>query len=112
MNFFFLHCSLYNHDELCVVLDYVKELMYFGINGQKVEENDIGIISPYKKQYNSIKEKLNLRRWFNIEVGSVEMFQGNEKPIIIASFVRSGTNTLGFLNNARVRSMSSICINI
>lgn len=102
--------SLYNHAELCVVLNYVKELMYYGINGQKVSETDIGIISPYKKQYRSIKEKLNLRRWFKIEVGSVEMFQGNEKPIIIASFVRSGTHTLGFLNNARVRSSCLITI--
>lgn len=97
-----MNCSLYNYDELCAVLDYVKELMYYGINGKKISESDIGIISPYKKQYQAIKEKLNLRRWFNIEVGSVEMFQGNEKPIIIASFVRSGTFNLGFLNDVRV----------
>ncbi|KNC24203.1 hypothetical protein FF38_02178 [Lucilia cuprina] len=93
--------SLYNLRELEVVMDYVKDLMYFGINGKPVQESDIGIISPYKKQYRRIQEELNIRKWFNIETGSVETFQGKEKDIIIVSFVRSGTHNLGFLDNPR-----------
>lgn len=83
-------------------MDYLKELMYFGINGQQLSETDIGIISPYKKQYKLIQEELNLRKWFNIETGSVEIFQGKEKEVIIVSFVRSGTQSLGFLDSPRV----------
>ncbi|XP_065368580.1 uncharacterized protein LOC135961041 isoform X2 [Calliphora vicina] len=93
--------SLYNLHELHVVMDYVKDLMYFGINGKPVKESDIGIISPYKKQYKRIQEELNIRKWFSIETGSVETFQGKEKDIIIVSFVRSGTRNLGFLDSPR-----------
>uniref|UniRef100_A0A1I8Q9M8 C2H2-type domain-containing protein n=1 Tax=Stomoxys calcitrans TaxID=35570 RepID=A0A1I8Q9M8_STOCA len=93
--------SSYNFDEINIVMEYVKDLMYFGINGQEVQQSDIGVISPYKKQYIRIREELNLRRWYQIETGSVENFQGKEKNIIIVSFVRSNTPTLGFLENPR-----------
>lgn len=83
-------------------MDYVKDLMYFGINGDKLDQTDIGIISPYKNQYQRIQEQLNMRNWNQIDCGSVELFQGKEKQIIIVSFVRSFTEKLGFLNNSRV----------
>lgn len=83
-------------------MDYVKDLMYFGINGEKLSQTDIGIISPYKNQYQRIQEQLNMRSWHQIDCGSVELFQGKEKQIIIVSFVRSFTEKLGFLNNSRV----------
>lgn len=83
-------------------MDYVKDLMYFGINGEKLSQTDIGIISPYKNQYQRIQEQLNMRNWHQIDCGSVELFQGKEKQIIIVSFVRSFTEKLGFLNNSRV----------
>lgn len=83
-------------------MDYVKDLMYFGINGEKLSQTDIGIISPYKSQYQRIQEQLNMRSWHQIDCGSVELFQGKEKQIIIVSFVRSFTEKLGFLNNSRV----------
>lgn len=83
-------------------MDYIKDLMFFGLNGKKLQQSDIGVISPYKRQYQRIQEELNLRKWFEIETGSVETFQGKEKPIIIVSFVRSCTSTLGFLENPRV----------
>uniref|UniRef100_A0A1B0B4E4 DNA2/NAM7 helicase-like C-terminal domain-containing protein n=1 Tax=Glossina palpalis gambiensis TaxID=67801 RepID=A0A1B0B4E4_9MUSC len=82
-------------------MDYVKDFLYYGINGEPVNEADIGIISPYKKQYQCIQEQLNLRKWFKIETGAVESFQGREKPIIIVSFVRSRMESLGFLKNPR-----------
>uniref|UniRef100_A0A1A9ZI42 C2H2-type domain-containing protein n=1 Tax=Glossina pallidipes TaxID=7398 RepID=A0A1A9ZI42_GLOPL len=84
-----------------IIMDYVKDFLYYGINGEPINEADIGIISPYKKQYQCIQEQLNLRKWFKIETGAVESFQGREKPIIIVSFVRSRTETLGFLKNPR-----------
>ncbi|XP_017129698.1 uncharacterized protein LOC108147578 [Drosophila elegans] len=93
--------SLCNNKEIDAVMDYVKDLMYFGINGEKVLESDIGIISPYKNQYQRIQEQLNMRNWSQIDCGSVELFQGKEKQVIIVSFVRSFTPKLGFLNNER-----------
>ncbi|XP_039480377.1 uncharacterized protein LOC120444635 [Drosophila santomea] len=93
--------SLCNNKEIDVVMDYVKDLMYFGLNGEKLLQTDIGIISPYKNQYQRIQEQLNMRNWSQIDCGSVELFQGKEKPVVIVSFVRSFTPKLGFLNNER-----------
>ncbi|ALC41938.1 CG6701, partial [Drosophila busckii] len=93
--------SLCNNKEIDAVMDYVKDLMYFGIDGEKLKQTDIGIISPYKNQYQRIQEQLNMRNWHHIDCGSVELFQGKEKQIIIVSFVRSFTEKLGFLNNSR-----------
>ncbi|XP_022223596.2 uncharacterized protein LOC111074918 [Drosophila obscura] len=93
--------SLCNNKEIDTVMDYVKDLMYFGINGKQVAQTDIGIISPYKNQYQRIQEQLNMRNWSQIDCGSVELFQGKEKQIIIVSFVRSFTPKLGFLDNQR-----------
>ncbi|KAH8300631.1 hypothetical protein KR018_000086, partial [Drosophila ironensis] len=93
--------SLCNNKEIDAVMDYVKDLMYFGLKGEKVAQTDIGIISPYKNQYQRIQEQLNMRSWSQIDCGSVELFQGKEKQVIIVSFVRSFTPKLGFLENQR-----------
>ncbi|EDV37969.1 uncharacterized protein Dana_GF11149, isoform B [Drosophila ananassae] len=93
--------SLCNNKEIDAVMDYVKDLMYFGLNGEKIAQTDIGIISPYKNQYQRIQEQLNMRSWSQIDCGSVELFQGKEKQVIIVSFVRSFTPKLGFLDNER-----------
>lgn len=94
--------SMFNYQEIGIVIKYVQELMFFGLSGQKVSEKDIGIVSPYKKQCNMIKRELEQRNWFDIDVGSAETYQGKEKPIVIMSTVRSNTKTIGFLNNIRV----------
>uniref|UniRef100_T1GJ05 DNA2/NAM7 helicase-like C-terminal domain-containing protein n=1 Tax=Megaselia scalaris TaxID=36166 RepID=T1GJ05_MEGSC len=88
--------SLYNTDEIEIVMKYINILLKKG-----VEETDIGIVSPYRKQYSIIKSRLEKARLNYIEVGSPEIFQGKEKPVIIASTVRSNTETIGFLNNQR-----------
>ncbi|XP_017069246.1 uncharacterized protein LOC108106578 [Drosophila eugracilis] len=93
--------SLCNNKEIDAVMDYVKDLMYFGLNGEKLQQTDIGIISPYKNQYQRIQEQLNMRNWSQIDCGSVELFQGKEKQVIIVSFVRSFTPKLGFLTSER-----------
>ena len=72
-------------------------------------QRDIGIITPYNRQAKVIKDllishnytlrpKLNQigRPSYDIAVGSVEMFQGSERKIIIVSTVRS-FGSLGFL---------------
>ncbi|XP_052781179.1 RNA helicase Mov10l1-like isoform X2 [Mya arenaria] len=71
--------------------------------------DDVGIITPYRKQVEKIRlmiDKLGLAR---VKVGSVEEFQGQERPVIIISTVRSNEDlvgfderhTLGFLSNPK-----------
>lgn len=84
---------------------YVDDLLENGLgDGRKLEESDIGIISPYRNQYMTIQEELNVARKFQIETGSAEIYRGKEKAVIIASFVRSRTKSIGFLKNPKVRT--------
>ena len=61
-----------------------------------MNEEDIGIISPYADQVKIIQENTP------IEVKTVDGFQGREKEIIIISTVRSNDNgNIGFLSDLR-----------
>lgn len=74
-------------------------------NGDRIRPitlNDIGIISPYKKQCKKIRAACRNHYWDGIQIGSVEVFQGKEKPIIIVSTVRSDGRNIGFLDNPKV----------
>ena len=42
--------SFFNPEELFVVVDYVKKLLDF-----KVDEDDIGIITPYRRQVQKLR---------------------------------------------------------
>ncbi|CAN9498960.1 unnamed protein product [Ophioblennius macclurei] len=74
-----------------------------------VAVSDIGIISPYKKQCEKIRVLLGKVGLFDIKVGSVEEFQGQEFLVIILSTVRSNESEmnedlqkmLGFLSNPK-----------
>lgn len=81
--------SYFNRLEIQIVTNYVEKLMTTRLSGLKVTEKDIGIIAPYRKQVQKIRQFLNNKRYPNIDVASVEEFQGQEKLIIIISTVRS-----------------------
>jgi len=51
--------------------------------------SDIGVIAPYRKQVQKIREALKRNQLDKIVVGSVEEFQGREARVIIISTVRS-----------------------
>ncbi|XP_055703999.1 putative helicase mov-10-B.1 isoform X1 [Phlebotomus papatasi] len=94
--------SLYNRREIARVLFYIEELLKDEkIFGRKITQKCIGVISPYKKQCQKIKYACMYRKWEDIDVGSVEKFQGQEKPVIIISTVRSLMRGLGFLSNPK-----------
>ncbi|KAJ3382431.1 Helicase MOV-10, partial [Entophlyctis sp. JEL0112] len=71
--------------------------------------NDIGIITPYRKQIDKIRLQLKKHGWENVMVGSVEEFQGGEKKVILLSTVRSSSQwvrrdqkfNIGFLCNPK-----------
>ncbi|KAH8234477.1 hypothetical protein KR038_011898, partial [Drosophila bunnanda] len=93
--------SSYNQLEAQVVCWYVKRLLTGGLGrGKVVSQDDIGIIAPYTAQGKLITRLLVTQGHANVEVGSVETYQGREKPIIIASLVRSFAN-MGFMRNPR-----------
>lgn len=93
-------CNLKEVDEL---LTTVKQLVENCFNGKIVKSSVIGIISPYLKQKELIRQKCE--RFEGITIGSAETFQAKERPIIIISTVRTGGNC-GFLSDARVREFS------
>ena len=83
--------SIVNHIEARIALKVANDYMKAG-----VDETDIGIISPYADQVKLISEKTD------IEVKTVDGFQGREKEIIIISTVRSNEfGQIGFLKDLR-----------
>uniref|UniRef100_A0A182K9G5 Uncharacterized protein n=1 Tax=Anopheles christyi TaxID=43041 RepID=A0A182K9G5_9DIPT len=93
--------SYWNGQEANMVYEYVQILMNEEINGKIVQQEDIGIVTPYSKQVEFIKYGLSMLGLDNIEVGSAEQYQGREKPVIIISTVRSNRTTVGFLADPR-----------
>ncbi|XP_044315485.1 putative helicase mov-10-B.2 isoform X2 [Drosophila rhopaloa] len=93
--------SSYNQLEANVLCWYVKRLLNDGLGkGRTVSQEDIGIVAPYTAQGKLVTQLLQSQGHPNVEVGSVETYQGREKPIIIASLVRSFAN-MGFMRNPR-----------
>ena len=63
-------------------------------------DDQIGIISPYSAQVSLIRELLPSES--QVEVGTVDGFQGLEKEVVIFSTVRSNPQgSIGFLNDSR-----------
>ncbi|XP_043098693.1 putative helicase mov-10-B.1 [Puntigrus tetrazona] len=107
--------SFFNVTEIEVIVSYLNKLIQTqGKKGlPKLSTNDIGIITPYRKQVEKIQKALKtvaeLNKWKDIKVGSVEEFQGQERKVIIVSTVRSSVNyvkmdqdfNIGFLSNEK-----------
>ncbi|KXJ70475.1 putative helicase MOV-10 [Aedes albopictus] len=93
--------SYYNQKEIELVEFYTRQILSDGINGRSIEQAAIGVISPYKKQCIKLKQMCQRHGWNEIDVGSVEAFQGREKPIMILTTVRSGATGVGFLSNVK-----------
>ena len=81
-----------------------------------VLDEEMGIITPYNAQVNLISRKLEPLH-SNIEVNSVDGFQGREKEVILISTVRSNpSHSVGFLGNKRrmnvaiTRARTFICL--
>ena len=84
--------SRYNPQEAETVKLVVEKLKNLGIDTE-----DIGIITPYKDHEEFLKTVIP-----DIEVKTVDGFQGREKEVIIISLVRSNLNEdIGFLEDLR-----------
>jgi DNA polymerase III delta prime subunit len=103
--------SWFNREEADTVLDLVQELvLHTDTNGVHITADDVGVITPYRKQVDHLKGKIrhypHLR---DVKIGTTEIFQGKEKKIIIITAVRSRSEyiqfddkfKLGFLKNPK-----------
>lgn len=77
-----------NKYESCLVLHLVDALLSNDISCE-----EIGIITPYRKQKNHIIKLLN-NKGINIECDTIYRFQGREKDVIIISFCKSLNKSL------------------
>lgn len=75
-------------------------------------KHDIGIIAPYREQIKKIKDLVStskLENFYNdqIEINTVDSFQGREKDIILLSMTRSNEDgEIGFLKDYRRMNVS------
>jgi predicted DNA helicase len=84
--------SKYNPQEAQTVKDIVNRLKEVGVMPE-----DIGIITPYKDHEEYLKKIIP-----DVEVKTVDGFQGREKEVIIISLVRSNPDEeIGFLDDLR-----------
>jgi len=84
--------SLYNVGELRLLKRAWDELLAQGVRPEQV-----GIVTPYRAQLSRLRELLP-----GVEAGTVNAFQGREKDVILASFVRSNPEQeLGFVADPR-----------
>lgn len=95
--------SLFNSEEIDMVLKYVNVLLQTKKCKRTLTELDIGIVTPYKMQAEEIQERCKLAFLTEITVGTAAVLQGQEKPVIIISTVSMG-NVSEFAANFRVTS--------
>ncbi len=81
-------------------VEVVEKVLHDLIEGNLIEQKDIGIITPYRSQASFLREMLKESRWEDVEVGTVHTFQGREKRYIIFDLVEAlGTRKIGILLN-------------
>ena len=90
--------SIANHEEALVVEMLLRKFLHLG-----VAASDVGVISPYWAQVALLRHLI----WSdsvcrNVEVRTVDGYQGREKELILLSLVRSNAEkTVGFLRESR-----------
>ena len=86
--------SRFNLSEADLVLKMVRELLDSGLSA-----TEIAVISPYSAQVRLLRERLKQPE---MEIDSVDGFQGREKEAIVVSLVRSNRDgEIGFLEDVR-----------
>lgn len=95
--------SYFNMAEVQMVISWVSKLIKSSWDGKTVCLDDIGIVSPYKKQCNVIRDELTKLGYGKITIGSAEVFQGQQRRIMFISTVRSGDD-LGFVSDDQVNT--------
>ncbi len=91
--------SYYNPDEYFILREYIDQ------NRERFLGASIGIISPYRQQVKFIREQVSAEDTFknlDVQVDTIDAFQGQEKDAILISLVRSNDQSaIGFLADER-----------
>ncbi len=94
--------SVYNPEEANFVLKYLSDFL------NDLDKNySVAVISPYKQQVELLKENIRsydslVPFYDNIDINTVDSFQGQERDIVYISLTRSNTdNAIGFLSDIR-----------
>ena len=88
-----------NPEEALLIKQMVNSLLRSGMQAK-----DIAVISPYKDQVDLLDREVDTE---NLEVKSVDGFQGREKEVVIISLTRSNKkNAIGFLEDVRRLNVS------
>ena len=99
--------SLSNKGEADLVFKHLELLLQQYQNAGETTKLDIGIISPYKEQRELLKESLQNFDYTQylvneLDVKTIDGFQGEERDVIYISLVRSNPNSeIGFLSDIR-----------
>ncbi|XP_028823164.1 DNA-binding protein SMUBP-2-like isoform X3 [Denticeps clupeoides] len=85
-----------NQGEVDIVVLHVRALMQAGLDAR-----DIGVIAPYNLQVDLLRQQLS-QKHPDLEIKSVDGFQGREKEAVVLSLVRSNRKgEVGFLTEDR-----------
>lgn len=84
-------------------MDYIVKLLSpeNGFGKMPIKQSDIGIVAPYKLQCKLLASACRKRNFNDVTVGTAEIFQGQERPVMIISTVRTNKE-LGFVKDPRV----------
>ena len=69
------------------------QLLYFAVFQANVSRADIGVIAPYRQQVKLLRERLRCGGHGDVEVNTVDQYQGRDKSVIIISFVKLGKSS-------------------
>lgn len=99
--------SLYNKYEIKAIINHLLGYLYKG--GNKLNDK-IGIITPYSAQKHQLQYYISITELskYNIEVETVDGFQGREMEIIILSICRSFpiSDNYGFIDDKKRMNVS------
>ncbi len=99
--------SLSNKGEADLIFKHLELLLQQYQHAGETTKLDIGIISPYKEQRELLKESLQNFDYSQylvneLDVKTIDGFQGEERDVIYISLVRSNPNSeIGFLSDIR-----------
>ena len=100
--------SRFNEEEAALLIRQAEKLVEdIGIGPWEQEGITMGIITPYRAQVDCLQKLADASTVLHplhklISINSVDAFQGQERDVIIISFVRSNENSeVGFLSDIR-----------
>ena len=100
--------SWFNRQEAFVLLEIISDLLK-GCEQDGLRQEDIGVITPYFKQTQKLRQLLRSHGLAKVKVGSTEEFHGHEVTALFISTVRTSPHNLdldqqfdtGFVGNVK-----------